>query len=591
MLRFVFVLIVLLVVSFSAYSTDVVLERVEKEFAVEKDGTYTQTSTLLARLNTENGAKGMGQLPIAFSESLQTLEILAAYSQMPDGTRIPVKPEAIFTQAAPVAVSAPMFNDIKYRIIVFPEPTAGGKLFFKARLKQHTPFFPNHFSMFEFHATTLVQEHTELRLSAPIDFKLNVDVRGHDGGEVGEKDGRKHWKWIFKNPAERKAEPFEVAEVDFGAYIAVSSFANWGELGKAYLARAESKATVTDAVTKLAEDITKGAKDKRDEARLIYDWSKRNVRYVAVFLGLGGFVPRDVSQIIETKYGDCKDYTTLMVALLRARGIEATTALISIGNSYRLPAVPAVGAFNHAIVYVPSMDLYLDGTSQFSRVEVPPPAVEGKPTLLTGLGKIAVTPSPVFAREFQTNTVTLSIDKDGNVRGKTVATSGGTIESGLRGWVASIPKGQEDKAAARWIAGAGPKATASLKLGDPRDFSKPQEFEAEFEIKEAVTLDSPGAFRIPTNVTNSPVSSFASGSNQIGPRKNAFVCASDSRTEELAITLPIGIAVAALPKAAEYKGKTVRYASSYRQDGNVIYVKRTLTRDCKWGQTPIKMVD
>jgi hypothetical protein len=145
--------------------------------------------------------------------------------------------------------------------------------------------------------------------------------------------------------------------------------------------------------------------------------------------------------------------------------------------------------------------------------------------------------------------------------------------------VASIPKGQEDKAAARWIAGAGPKATATVKLGDPRDFSKPLQFEAEFEIKEAVTLDSPGAFRIPTNVTNSPLSSFASGSNQIGPRKNAFVCASDSRTEELAITLPSGIAVAALPKAADFKGKTIHYASSYRQDGNVINVKRTLTRD------------
>jgi hypothetical protein len=563
----------------TAHSSDIIFERSEKEFSVQKDGTFTQTSIVLVRLVTENGAKGMGQVPIAFSESLQSLEVLEAYTLKPDGTRLDVKPEAIFTQAAPVAVSAPMFNDIKYRIIVFPEPLMGGKIFFRVRIKQHTPFFPNHFSTLESLGTGFIQEHTEVRLSAPSDFKLNVDVRGYEGGEVGERDGRKSWKWTFKNAEARKPEPFEVSELDFGPYVAVSSFTDWAELGKAYLARAEPKAARSNAVIKLAEEITKGAKDKRDEVRLIYDWSKRNVRYVAVFLGLGGFVPRDVSQIIETKYGDCKDYTTLMVALLRARGIEATTALISLNNSFRLPAVPAVGAFNHAVVYVPQFDLYLDGTSQFSRFDVLPAGLNGKPTLIAGLGKLAIAPSRTVAQETSVNIVKLTADKEGNVRGTTVARTTGNFETVLRAWVANIPKGQEEKTASNWISGAGSKATAKLKVGDPRDFSKPYEFAVEFEIKEAISLDSPGAFRIPTGITSAALSELIKGVNQLGPRKNPFLCVSASLVEEIEMVLPAEVAVAALPKPLQFKSKTVRYESSYKLEGNVISVKRTLLRD------------
>lgn len=572
-------LVGLLCAPLTTLASDIIFERFEKEFSVEKDGTYTQTSSALVRLVTENGAKGMGQVPLPFSESLQSLEVLEAYTLKPDGTRLDVKPQAIFTQAAPVAVSAPMFNDIKYRIIVFPEPLMGGKLFFRVRLKQHTPFFPNHFSTLESLGTMLIQEHTEVRLSAPSDFKLNFDVRGYEGGEVGERDGRKSWKWTFKNAEARKPEPFEVAELDFGPYVAISSFANWAELGKAYLARADPKAARSDAVLKLAEEITKGAKDKRDEVRLIYDWSKRNVRYVAVFLGLGGFVPRDVSQIIETKYGDCKDYTTLMVALLRARGIEATTALISLNNSFRLPAVPAVGAFNHAVVYVPQFDLYLDGTSQFSRFDLLPGSLVGKPVLLTGTGRVTTTPNFHLQRELMSNVVHMSIDKDGNIRGKTKVSAAGNFETGLRGWVANIPKGHEDKAAANWIRFAGAKATAELRMGDPRDFGQPLEFEVSFEIKEAVSLDSPGALRIPANVTHEPLSSIASGSGQVGARKNPFICISGNQVEEVTVALPQETTVAALPKPAEFVGKTVRYTSSYRQEGNVIHVKRSLKRD------------
>jgi transglutaminase-like putative cysteine protease len=474
------VLLITLVLSAFSYANDVELEKITRDIAIEKDGTFVQTNTMIMRLVTEAGAKGVGQIPIPFSDSLQELEIVEAYSIKPDGTRVDVKKEAIFTQAAPIAISAPMFNDIKFRIIVFSEPMAGGKVGFVVRIKQKTPFFPGHFSAIESLPLTLVQDNTEIKLSAPADYSLKLDVRGYEGGLVETKAGRTHWKWTLKNAVARKPEPFEIAEIDFGSYVAISSFTDWADLGKAYLARVEDKLKPTEALKLQAADIVKGAKDKREEVKMIHEWVARNVRYVGVFLGLGGFVPRQVEQIIETKYGDCKDHTTLMMALLRARDIEATTALIQTANMYQLPKVPVVGAFNHAITYVPQFDLYLDGTSEHTRWDVLPLANAGKSVLLTGLGKIASTPNINITVERVSNVIKLAIAENGTLTGTTTTSTGGNHESYLRAVLANIPAGGEEKWVANWIRGAGPQATAKMTKSNPRDHATPQKFEMAF---------------------------------------------------------------------------------------------------------------
>jgi Domain of Unknown Function with PDB structure (DUF3857) len=116
---------------------------------LNKDGTLEQVSEIVIRLVTEQGAKIVGQVPFPYSESLQSIEVLEAYTLKPDGARLEVAKDKIFTQAAAVAVSAPMFYDIKYKIIVFPEPLVGGKVYIRVRVEQTTSLFPNHISILE----------------------------------------------------------------------------------------------------------------------------------------------------------------------------------------------------------------------------------------------------------------------------------------------------------------------------------------------------------------------------------------------------------------------------------------------------------
>jgi hypothetical protein len=71
--------------------------------------------------------------------------------------------------------------------------------------------------------------------------------------------------------------------------------------------------------------------------------------------------------VYARRFGDCKDKASLMIALLRAAGIDADIALV---RTRRLGSIgeqaTSIAIFNHAVVYVPKHDLWLDGTAEYA---------------------------------------------------------------------------------------------------------------------------------------------------------------------------------------------------------------------------------
>lgn len=81
--------------------------------------------------------------------------------------------------------------------------------------------------------------------------------------------------------------------------------------------------------------------------RLVQD----QVRYLALSMGEGGYVPMSADEVWRTRYGDCKGKTALLLALLNGLGIEAEAVMVSTTNGDGLPdRLPIVGWFDHVIV-------------------------------------------------------------------------------------------------------------------------------------------------------------------------------------------------------------------------------------------------
>ena len=78
-----------------------------------------------------------------------------------------------------------------------------------------------------------------------------------------------------------------------------------------------------------------------------------NIRYVADEIGTGSHIPRDPATVLQRSWGDCKDKSLLLTAILRELGVEAYVALTdNDSGGGLLEKLPSPGAFDHAITVI-----------------------------------------------------------------------------------------------------------------------------------------------------------------------------------------------------------------------------------------------
>ena len=148
------------------------------------------------------------------------------------------------------------------------------------------------------------------------------------------------------------------------AHVHVSTFKTWDEVGAFYWGLAKDQLDVDDEVRKKVRELTKGLKDDASKVKAIYKYVTE-LRYVALELGIEGIRPRRASQTMARGWGDCKDKAAVIVTMLREIGIPATMVLVRTQMRGGFENEPAsLAPFDHAIAYVPSLDLYLDGTAE-----------------------------------------------------------------------------------------------------------------------------------------------------------------------------------------------------------------------------------
>ncbi len=131
--------------------------------------------------------------------------------------------------------------------------------------------------------------------------------------------------------------------------------------------------------------------------RLVQD----EVRYLALSMGEGGYVPMSADEVWRSRYGDCKGKTVLLLALLHGLGIEAEAAMVSTGNGDGLPErPPVVGWFDHVIVRatIGGRVYWMDGARVGDRslADLVPPSYHwGLPVRAEGAGFLPIEqPSP-----------------------------------------------------------------------------------------------------------------------------------------------------------------------------------------------------
>lgn len=163
--------------------------------------------------------------------------------------------------------------------------------------------------------------------------------------------------------------------------LSFSQFTSWSEVSSLMAPYFQQASTLRPDSPLRAEvaRIRAASSDPKVQAAAALSLVEDKVRYLALVLNLGGYIPAEADQTWERRYGDCKAKTALLMALLRELGIEAEAALVHSTRGDGLDArLPAMSAFDHVIVraVIDGQVYWLDGTRSGDRslaaLRVPP---------------------------------------------------------------------------------------------------------------------------------------------------------------------------------------------------------------------------
>jgi transglutaminase-like putative cysteine protease/Flp pilus assembly protein TadD len=165
--------------------------------------------------------------------------------------------------------------------------------------------------------------------------------------------------------------------------VTFSTGKDWQGVASNYASIVDKQIAGADLKAEVAR-ITRGKAPREEKIGALLDYLSQEIRYTGVEFGEAAIVPHSPAETLKHKYGDCKDKSSLMVAMLRTAGIPAYVALLKVGSRQEVSAsLPGMGMFDHAIVYVPgSPEYWIDVTDQYARLGQLPSADQGRLALV-----------------------------------------------------------------------------------------------------------------------------------------------------------------------------------------------------------------
>ncbi|VVN19227.1 hypothetical protein PS862_02194 [Pseudomonas fluorescens] len=550
--------------------TSVTIEKDIRKYVINADGSFIATHDVVILINEERAVKVYAQYYLNYNRSLENLEVVEAFTQKPDGRKFVVQPDQIKEQQERGSADAPMFQDTLVKVVIFPDVAVGDRLFIRFKTHRNTALFPQHFESLS-HPTFHPTKQYTLVYDLPQSMPLYADARGFKASDPVTMAGRTIYRW--DNVPEKKAriENGSVAYQDYGQYLAVSTFPDFQAFAQAYDARAKSR--VTAEISQLAQTITAHLVDPRDKAIALNDWVRKNIRYVAVYVGAGSVVPNPVETILANRYGDCKDHVVLLESLLAAVAIESTPALLNSENAYTLPKVPTLGVINHVITYIPALDLYLDSTAEGVAGGYLPIFNLDKPVVFSKSGTLGRTPSTQGGK-IESNTV-FKVRANGE--------ADFTHSSRITGWAAepnryavnAMSVVDRNQLVQKLLASYGQKGKGEFSATPLEAGNNELSIEMVGLSENLVALPGPtGVFTMSSFVGGiaQNVFTFAAESDRV----QAFTCISGVTEEQARFEFAKEVSIVAVPKSMTLRHEKFEYTSSYLKEPGAVVVRRYL---------------
>ncbi len=160
------------------------------------------------------------------------------------------------------------------------------------------------------------------------------------------------WRWSARDlPAVPMEQFISWRAAPLLPYLRLSAFHQWNDVAAWGRTLFAAPAALPDELEQLVTHWQNTLPDREARIAAAIRWVQDDIRYFAFAMGENNWRPRDLTTITSTRFGDCKDKSLLLAALLRRLGEYAWPALVNTyAREHTHTLAPSPHAFNHAIV-------------------------------------------------------------------------------------------------------------------------------------------------------------------------------------------------------------------------------------------------
>ena len=325
----------------------------DKQTTVKDNGEIETRYRRAYKLLRPEARKEYGGVFVYFDNETK-ISFLKAWTIMPDGRQIEVKEK----DATEVGIGYDeLYSDKRLKYLRFSEANPGSVVGYEY-VQKHRPFvFEDYWSFQDL--VPCRRARFSLQVPAGWEFTSHWANFAEQKPQIA---GNNQYVWEVQDVPAIEIEPEMPAMSAVEAYVDIKYFprdpkmrsrtnGTWNDLGIWFDGLISSSRLPTPAIQQKVADLTSGITDPVAKMKALTSYMQRQIRYVAVEVGIGDFRPHSATEVFTHQYGDCKDKATLLSTMLHEVGIDSYYVLINTNRGEVNPDFPSM-RFDHVILAI-----------------------------------------------------------------------------------------------------------------------------------------------------------------------------------------------------------------------------------------------
>jgi len=556
------------------------------QIRLEADGRSSFTLRRVVQILTTDAVDNWGELSFWYTPVRQRLLVNRIRVVDKDGKVLSDGPAHQQETSPPVEPGAPVHSDRRAVQVTLGGIALGTLVDYSYTLESLRPWLQGDFLNTWYVNGTEPVRRSRIVLDAPAD--LNVPVIARNAAAPPRDTvvaGRRIRTWTAADVPRVVWQAYSGSPNRVMESIRVGGTISWRDVGAWYDSLSRDRYELTPEILAAHARELKGARTLDDSLRATYRWVAQDFRYVSLSLGDGGYRPREPRAVFETRFGDCKDKTTLFVSLARRMGAVAYPVLVNSDGGVD-SLLPSLKQFDHMIAAVQRAGAvrYLDLTSPLTPYDELPSALQAEVGLaLTSAGaRVVVLPASLPSANRHEELIAGSLERDGRFVGRYTVTGKGTEQYDLRERLVDLRErdaNERDETLRQYARSNYSTAVVdSSRYTEGRDLTTPPSLTVWFSAPRVVgRVGERYYFNLPLlKFTDSDVlTQLEAEGDRRFPIDIAQVNSPSVYSSALEVQLPEGWK-AELPAAVFVQGPFGYYRAEYEQVGRVVRASREM---------------